>query len=635
MLTVLSLAGALLGAADTTPAASSGEASMPAAVERDAYAGSGAARVLEWNEEDGIVFRWWGGDGNGQAFAVAGPGEAARALTGFDSFISDWASRPGHPGEVLTAVFQPAGRRFQPVMRGGPQGDDWHPVGFTENITSRPRWSPDGSVLASNLRAPDWDRADIVVYDPHDMDNHRVVWSAPPQTSPSDWSPDGTRLLLWTYRSDTDQELRVLELGTGEVRRIDDPDREEAFADARFAADGETVLVASDTLSGLSVFGAINPGSPEFEPLLTGVRGEVEEWALSRDRQHAVVSVNQSGASVIYSVDLDAGASRRLGGLPTGVVDSLALSPDGARAAVVMQSWDGPGEIWSVSLAGQDAQRWFALPGPQGVPLVEPTVESFPTFDTVDGGVRRLDTVVWAPQDSRASPVIVYLHGGPSYQLRPIYAGDFQYRAAAQGIAVIAPNVRGSEGYGRDFLTLDDGVGRRDAIRDVGALLDWIDTDPRFDSGRVVVVGPSYGGLLSLAAAVQYSDRLRGVIAYSALADLVNLAEARPEDMRDFTRVEYGDARDETVRAVLETISPLQNADRIRVPALIAHGVEDDRAPVAAVDALVERLRAAGIAVEYLRFDGEGHGIRGAENVAAVAEAEEVFLAQVFEPAAD
>lgn len=629
MLHGLSLAGVLSTALFGQSIDDAANAHPVASIDREAYAGSGAARVLEWNDDVGIVFRWWGGDGNGQAFAVPGPGEAVEPLTEFDSFISDWATRPNHPGEVLTAVFQPEQRRFQPVMRDQ-DGEEWGPVGFTENITSRPRWSPDGSVLASNLRGPDWDRADIVVYDPRDMTNARVVWAAPPQTSPADWSPDGSRLLLWTYRSDTDQELRVLDLETGAVRRLDDPERDETFADARFAADGQQVLVASDTLSGLSAFGRIGTGSAYFAPILEDAPGEVEEWALSHDRTRAVVALNQSGASVLYTVDLVSGDVRRISGLPTGVVDSLALSPDGLRAAVVIQSWQGPGEIWSVALDNSVSERWFALPGPQAVPLVEPTVEAFATFDMVDGAPRQLDAVVWAPENARSVPVIVYLHGGPSYQMRPTYSGEFQYNAAVRGIAVIAPNVRGSEGYGRDFLTLDDGVGRRDAIRDVGAVLDWVRADQRFDPDRVVLMGPSYGGLLSLAGAVQYADRLRGVVAYSALVDLVNLADDRPEGMRDFTRVEYGDARDDSVREVLEEISPLQNSDRITVPALIVHGAEDDRAPVHAVDALVERLRAENNAVEYFRFQGEGHGIRRAENVDAVSDAEDAFLEQVF-----
>jgi len=597
-------------------------------ISRSDYASSGAARILDWSEEHGMVFRWWGSDGAGQAYSVRAAGAESVAITEFDSFISGWAPRPGRTGQVLSGVFEAENRRFQTVL-GDLESGAWETVGLTEFRSSRPRWHPDGQLVASNYRDPAWDYAQIVQFDPQDMATLEVLWEAPAATSPVDWSPDGSALLLITYNSNSDHELRVLDMVTRSVTRIDDPDTSETFIEPRFSTSADYVLTASDAAAGIQSVGRLHFDG-RFEPLFEDAPGEVEDWLLSADRDAFVVVYNQGGVSVLH-----AGADRQreiraLEGLPAGVIDSVRYSPDEEAVGVVVQAWSGPGEGWSVPLDGGEAERWFALPGAQDVPLVEPVIEQFETFDRVDGAPRLLDAVVWAETNAENAPVLIYLHGGPAAQVRPTFVGDFQYYAAAQGMAVIAPNVRGSEGYGREFLTLDDGAARVDAVRDVGAILDWIARDGRFDSDRAVLMGHSYGGLLSLATATQYPDQLSGVIAYSAPVDLINLVENRSESLRAYTQAEYGDVSDPRVREALAIISPLQNVSSIDLPVLVAHGTEDDREPVEVVDDFVDHLRALGREVEYLRLDGEGHGITGEAGVARVEQSEAAFLRRIL-----
>lgn len=595
-------------------------------LERADLEATGQARFYAWTPDGALIFRWWGGDGNGQAFRLDAPGTEAERITDFEAFISGWAPRPGQPDTVLMAVNQPQDRRFQDVFLN-PATGDWRPVGETRHRSSPPRWSPDGHVATWNYRAPDRETVDIVVGDPGDLATRRVLWTAPGATTPMDWSADGQTILLMTYTSATEQQLRFISAETGEVTRIDDEELAAGYLDPRLDSEGDHVLTATDGVDGLYRFGRIDVATGEFEDLFPDRTSEVEEWALSSARDRAAVAFNVGGATEVEVIELTTGARSRLDGLPTGVVDSFGFSEDGTSLGVVLQSWSSPGSIWSVDMESGAVREWFSIPAPSAERLIEPTVEQFPTFDTVGSERRRLDAVVWAPDGQGPRPVIVYLHGGPTAQIRPVFSSDFQYWAAGLGYAVVAPNVRGSEGYGREFIRLDDGAKRVDAVRDVGATLDWIATDPRFDARRVVVAGPSYGGLLSLAAATQYSDRLRGVVVYYAIADLIGLADSRQEEsLRAYTVAEYGDVSLDSVRETLETISPLQNASSITVPLFVAHGAEDDRAPVEAVDALVDAVRESGVDVRYLRIEGQGHGFVDSDIIATVGAAEEAFL---------
>jgi dipeptidyl aminopeptidase/acylaminoacyl peptidase len=185
---------------------------------------------------------------------------------------------------------------------------------------------------------------------------------------------------------------------------------------------------------------------------------------------------------------------------------------------------------------------------------------------------------------------------------------------AKLGAAVIQPNVRGSSGYGKTYAGLDDGLRREDAVRDIGALLDWIETQPDLDASRVAVYGASYGGYMALASAVHYSDRLSAVIDNVGISNFVTFLENTQDYRRDQRRPEYGDERDPAMRAFLHKISPLNNVERISVPMFIVQGQNDPRVPVTEAVQMVEALRAEESTVWYMNALNEGHGYRKREN---------------------
>jgi dipeptidyl aminopeptidase/acylaminoacyl peptidase len=210
--------------------------------------------------------------------------------------------------------------------------------------------------------------------------------------------------------------------------------------------------------------------------------------------------------------------------------------------------------------------------------------------------------------------VLVAIHGGPEAQARLGFLGRDNYFLEELGVAIIRPNVRGSSGFGKTFLALDNGVKREDSVRDIGALLDWIARQGDLDASRVVVEGGSYGGYMSLAVATHYADRIAGAIDVVGISNFVTFLEGTESYRRDLRRAEYGDERDPATRDFLLRISPLTNAGRITKPLFVVQGRNDPRVPYAESEQIVARVRENGTPVWYLRAENEGHGFARKEN---------------------
>lgn len=225
---------------------------------------------------------------------------------------------------------------------------------------------------------------------------------------------------------------------------------------------------------------------------------------------------------------------------------------------------------------------------------------------------------------------MINIHGGPESQFRPGFSSTIQYWVNELGIAVIAPNVRGSDGYGRDFLALDNGPLREDSVRDIGALLDWIDAQNNLDSDRVVVYGGSYGGYMVLASMVHYNDRLAGGVDIVGISNFVSFLENTSGYRRDLRRAEYGDERDPEMRAVFDRISPLNNISRVSKPLFVVHGFNDPRVPVSEAEQVLAAVRANGGEAWLMIAMNEGHGFARRENQEAQREAETMFFRRVL-----
>lgn len=250
----------------------------------------------------------------------------------------------------------------------------------------------------------------------------------------------------------------------------------------------------------------------------------------------------------------------------------------------------------------------------------------YPTFDSSKGGPEKIPAWVYKPKGQGTHPVIIAIHGGPEGQARPSFSSTYQMWLNKLGAAVIRPNVRGSSGYGKRYMSLDNGFKREDSVKDIGALLDWIATQPDLDESRVAVYGGSYGGYMVLASSVHYSVRLKAAVDVVGISNFVTFLENTQDYRRDLRRAEYGDEREPAMRKFLENISPLNHVDKIRVPMMVVQGQNDPRVPVTEATQVVAALRAQGQSVWYMNAMNEGHGYRKKENRDVYQQASMMFL---------
>jgi len=300
--------------------------------------------------------------------------------------------------------------------------------------------------------------------------------------------------------------------------------------------------------------------------------------------------------------------------LPAGSVGSTRFHPTLPTLEFSLNSTKGPSQIYALEPASGRVEQWTRSSAPAGVDMNSFADEQVVRWKGFDG--RTISGILNLPpaRFTGKRPVLIEIHGGPEGQATLGFMGRYNYFINELGIAVIQPNVRGSAGYGKTFLSLDDGFKREDSVKDVGALLDWIATQPGLDASRVVVSGGSYGGYMSLAVATTYSDRIAGSIDVVGISNLVTFLENTSPYRQDLRRVEYGDERDPKMRAFLEKIAPLNHSADIKKPLFVVQGKNDPRVPYTEAEQVVARVRENRSPVWYLRAENEGHGFVRKEN---------------------
>jgi dipeptidyl aminopeptidase/acylaminoacyl peptidase len=302
--------------------------------------------------------------------------------------------------------------------------------------------------------------------------------------------------------------------------------------------------------------------------------------------------------------------------LPQGIIGRLLFSNDSQHLGLTLNRPTSPGDVYSIDLNERSLTQWTVseVGGLARDEFVEPELVHYPTFDAVDGVRRQIPAFVFRPAGPGPHPVVINIHGGPESQYRPFFSTNTQSLVRELGAAVIAPNVRGSHGYGKTYVKLDNGALREDSVKDIGALLDWVAAQPDLDSDRVMVIGGSYGGYMVLAAIVHYADRLAAGVERVGISNFVTFLENTQSYRRDLRRAEYGDERIPEMRALLESISPLNHVDAITRPLMVAQGFNDPRVPASESAQLVAALNDRDVPVWYIVAMDEGHGFRKKSN---------------------
>ena len=558
-----------------------------------------------------------------QLHRVDRPGGARRQMTFMAEPVGGIQRRPGSD-ELLFRMDEGGGEFYQLFLMDPGQGThDRLTDGVSRNSSAL--WSNDGSHLAFTSTRRNGRSNDVWLMDPSDTSSAKMVFQSPDGAwyGVTDFSPDGGHVLVGKYVSVTDSRIHLVNLETGEHHRIAGGDDELGSwlgVGPKFSADGESVFLVTDLESDFRHLAILNLASGERRILTGDIPWDVSALAMSEARTRAAFTTNEGGVSRIYLLDPGSGEYRQVESIPQGIVFRLTFSPDGSQLAFVLNSPQTPSDAFTLALTEDalgsgEVTRWTysEVGGLDTDEFVAPQLVHYPTFDSIDGAPREIPAFVYTPPGPGPHPVIISIHGGPEGQYRPFFSSTFQVWLH-QGAAVIAPNVRGSSGYGKTYVTLDNGYRREDSVKDIGALLDWIATRPDLDAGRVAVIGGSYGGYMVLASAVHYSDRLKAAVDIVGISNFVTFLENTQDYRRDLRRVEYGDERDPAMRAHLESISPNRQADRITVPLLVAQGANDPRVPASESEQIVRDVRDAGGEVWYMLAENEGHGFRKKEN---------------------
>jgi dipeptidyl aminopeptidase/acylaminoacyl peptidase len=474
-------------------------------------------------------------------------------------------------------------------------------------------WSDDGRLLAYACNARNKIDADIWVLDPDKPGERRMVCEVEGgEWSVQDWSPDGKTLLLLDFRSANESHLWLADRETGRKERLDPTGSLSASrTKARFARDGQQIFLASDEAGEFQQLGRMDLAHRKFVVLTAEIPWNVENFDLSPDGQTIAFVTNEDGASRLrFVATASAPSPAPPRDLPSGVIGALKWTDDGRQIGFSMTSARSPADAWAYAPATGELTRWTESEagGLDVSGFVEPEIVRLKSFDgvTVSGLLYQPD----ARRFPGPRPIILMVHGGPEGQSRPVFQARNNYFLNEMGIALFYPNVRGSTGYGKTFLTLDDGFKREDSPKDIAVFLDFIATRQNLDASRVAVMGGSYGGYMTLACMIRYADRLRCGCDIVGISNFHTFLTNTSGYRRDLRRHEYGDERDAKMAAFLKSISPTAHADKITKPLYVVQGLNDPRVPASEAAQMVKAVRAGGTPVWYLLAKDEGHGFR-------------------------
>lgn len=499
---------------------------------------------------------------------------------------------------------------------------------------SSPQWSNTKELIAYSSTRRNGADTDIYIESPADPKTDSLLaevqgggWQV------LDWSPDDRQLLVLEYVSINESYLWLFAAQSGERKELITPrpgpdGAKVSYASALFSKDGNGIFATTDRDSEYQRLAYIDLPSGTHSYLLGNQKWDVDQWDLSHDGKRIAYTLNENGTSTLHMLELSV-RDKSLTARPLpdpefnpplgpAVISGLKWHRD-AKLGLLAFNVSGarsPSDVHSWSMLGRksDTARWTASEtgGIPAAQFVEPGLVRWPSFDG-----REITGFLYSPDATRfpgARPVIINIHGGPEAQFRPGFAGRTNYFINELGCAMLFPNVRGSSGYGKSFVQLDNGLKREDSYKDIAALLDWIGTQPALDAERVMVTGGSYGGFMTLAVASNYPERIRCALDVVGVSNLATFLKNTESYRRDLRRAEYGDERDPEMLEFMERTAPLKNAQKITKPMMVVQGANDPRVPKSEADQIVETLKKQGTPVWYLLAKDEGHGFAKKKN---------------------
>ena len=583
------------------------------------YGNSRPATLFDWHPSNREILIGTRFADTTQVHAVAFPGGARRQLTFF-------------PDQVTSAKFLPGGLSL--IIQKDVGGGEWYQLYRLDLASGDIALLTDGHSRIESFKLAH--RSTRMVYTStlrNNKDNDLwILDAADPKSgagaprllmqvegggwAPLAWSSDNRRLLVTQYISANESYLWLVDAVSGEKKLLTphaagaDPSQAIFYSNATFSNDGKSIYAVSDRGSEFQRLVHIRLGDLEPKYLTTPIPWDVDQMVSSEDGKSIAFTTNEEGYSKLYLLDTATDRYRALNGAPAGVIYNLQFHGNGHDLGFAVSSARSPRDVYSIDIYTGKLARWTQgeTGGLNTEKFAEPSLIRWQGFDGL-----KLSGFLYQPDASRfpgKRPVVVLIHGGPESQERPEYLGQLAYLTNELGVAILAPNVRGSAGYGKTFLKLDNGFHREDTYKDINSLLDWLAIQPQLDPQHVMVFGGSYGGHMAWAIAAFYNDRISCALPVVGITNLVTFLEHTEAYRRDLRRVEYGDERDPAMREYLEKIAPMNHLDSMHKPIFAIVGTNDPRVPWTESRQVMDKLKAQGTPLWFMAANDEGHGYK-------------------------
>ena len=549
-----------------------------------------------------------------QIHLVKMPGGARTQLTFYPDSVSSAQYSPVS-GNSFVFSKDIGGNEFFQVYRFENASGDVTLLSDGKSRNVAPVWSYDGQELTYGSTRRNGNDVDLYVVEPANSKSDRMLtqlqgggWE------PLDWSPDNRKILVREEISANESYLWIVDASSGEKTLLTPKGGLKiAYGGGQFSKDGKGIYVTTDKDSEFQRLAYVDLASRQHNYLTTHISWDVDEFDLSFDGSTIAFVTNEDGFGVLHLLDTKTGKEKPVPDLPKGIVSGVRWHKNNRDLGFSVTSARSTSDVYSLDVQTGKVERWTysETGGLNTANFAEPQLIHWKSWDG-----HEISGFLYRPpaKFTGKRPVIVNIHGGPEGQFRPGFLGRNNYYLNELGIAMIFPNVRGSTGYGKTFLTLDDGSLREGSYKDINSLLDWIQTQSDLDANRILATGGSYGGFMTLAVATNYNDRICCSVDVVGPSNLVTFLEHTSGYRQDLRRVEYGDERDPKMREFLERIAPFNKAKNITKPLFVVAGKNDPRVPASESEQMVSIVRQNGTPVWWLEAKDEGHGFRKKKN---------------------
>ena len=564
-----------------------------------------------------------------QLHKVKKPGGARFQLTYFEEPIGSINRQPD--GEVIAFTMDAKGNENAQVFILNPKNGEYKMLTDGISRNGSPVWSEDGEKIAYRSNKRNGASNDVWITSVDDKNKSEMILESQDGTSwgAIDWSNDNKKILIQNYISVSNSKIYSIDVESKTKSLIiGSNDKKSVNIGLNFDNDDKGIFFITNEFSDYRNLAYKNIQTGQITLITNDIKWNVDSFVLSKDGSRAAFSINENGFSSLYLMETSSYKFNKVKNIPIGLVSGIEFNRQSTSLGLSINTYQSPSDAYTLELKKDpleygDLVKWTEseIGGLDTTKFVKPKFFSYETFDGLN-----IPAFIYKKKSEKPLPVIIYIHGGPESQSRPRFSSTFQQWIDKLGVAVITPNVRGSNGYGKNFLELDNGFKREDSVKDIGSLINWIEKQPDLDASKIAVYGGSYGGYMVLASAVFYSDKLKAAVDVVGISNFVTFLKNTKDYRRDLRRVEYGDERDPKMRDFLEKISPNNNVEKIKVPMFVIQGQNDPRVPVTEAEQIVDALRNSNKQVWYMNALNEGHGYRKKENRDIYQQAVILFL---------